>query len=172
MRARRHNVTMHIRFESPNQPDVIALIAALDAFQSSLYPAESNHFVDIATLDASDVLFAVARDDAGAAVGCGAVMLHAASATDAGYGEVKRMFVPEEQRGRGIAAALLDTLTVASRARGCEVLRLETGIHQHDAIRLYERTGFVRRSPFGDYAADPLSVYMERQTAACQVPQR
>ena len=158
---------MHIRFESPNQPDVIALIAALDAFQSSLYPAESNHFVDIATLDASDVLFAVARDDTGAAVGCGAVMLHAASATDASYGEVKRMFVPEEQRGRGIAAALLDALTVASLARGCEVLRLETGIHQHDAIRLYERAGFVRRGPFGDYAADPLSVFMERHAAAC-----
>ena len=93
---------------------MIALIAALDAFQSSLYPAESNHFVDIATLDASDVLFAVARDDAGAAVGCGAVMLHAASATDAGYGEVKRMFVPRSSAGEGIRCG------VAGHLDGCQ----------------------------------------------------
>ncbi|MBL8310482.1 MAG: GNAT family N-acetyltransferase [Burkholderiales bacterium] len=152
---------MDIRLESPNQPDVMALIAALDAYQSSLYPAESNHFVDIATLDAPTVLFAVARDDAGSAVACGAVML-LDDGQGGAYGEVKRMFVHPTHRGRGTAAALLQALGDASLARGVRCLRLETGIHQQDAIRLYERAGFVRRGPFGDYRPDPLSVFMER----------
>ena len=41
-------------------------------------------------------------------------------------------------------------------------LRLETGIHQHEAIGLYELTGFQRIPPFGDYREDPLSLFFER----------
>jgi putative acetyltransferase len=40
---------------------------------------------------------------------------------------------------------------------------LETGIRQPEALGLYERLGFVRRGPFGDYAEDPLSVFMEKR---------
>ena len=46
---------------------------------------------------------------------------------------------------------------------GLQALMLETGIHQAPAIRLYERAGFVRREPFGDYQADPLSLFMEKR---------
>ena len=41
-------------------------------------------------------------------------------------------------------------------------LRLETGIKQDAAIRLYESAGFHRRGPFGSYRDDPLSVFMEK----------
>jgi hypothetical protein len=43
------------------------------------------------------------------------------------------------------------------------VLRLETGIYQLEAIGLYERCGFQRIPPFGDYKADPLSVFFEKR---------
>jgi putative acetyltransferase len=46
---------------------------------------------------------------------------------------------------------------------GQSLLRLETGIDNHEALALYERQGFVRRGPFGDYREDPLSVFMEKQ---------
>ncbi len=34
---------MQTSLESPNQPDVIALIADLDIYRDSLYPAESRY---------------------------------------------------------------------------------------------------------------------------------
>ena len=43
------------------------------------------------------------------------------------------------------------------------VLRLETGVHQHEAIGLYERMDFRRIRPFGDYTDDPLSLYYEKR---------
>jgi len=63
------------------------------------------------------------------------------------------MYTAEAVRGRGVARALLTHLEAEARAAGLPLLRLETGIHQPEAIALYERTGFVPRGPFGDYAA-------------------
>ena len=57
------------------------------------------------------------------------------------------------------------TLEPAARAEGVTALRLETGIHSHAAIRLYERHGFARIPPFADYWDDPLSVFMEKPLA-------
>jgi putative acetyltransferase len=48
---------------------------------------------------------------------------------------------------------------------GVEVLRLETGIYQPEAIGLYERFGFQRIPPFGTYKEDPLSVFYEKRIA-------
>ncbi|WP_412025056.1 hypothetical protein [Burkholderia cepacia] len=61
---------MTIAFESPDQSDVIALIADLDAYQDTLYPPESRHVLDIASSKQPNVLFAVARDSDGNASGC------------------------------------------------------------------------------------------------------
>ena len=58
---------MTITFESPDQPEVIALIAELDAYQDTLYPPESRYALDLTSLKQPNVLFAVARDDAGQA---------------------------------------------------------------------------------------------------------
>ena len=67
---------MNIAFESPDQPEVIALIAELDAYQDTLYPPESRYALDLTSLKKPNVLFAVARDDAGRAIGCGAIVLN------------------------------------------------------------------------------------------------
>lgn len=147
---------MNIRIESPDQPEVVALIDELDAYQKPLYPAESHHGVDLSVLMRPEVAFAVARDEQGHAVGCGAVL------AQGGVGELKRMYVKPSCRGRGVAKALLERLESEARLRGCEWLMLETGISQPEALCLYERSGFRRRGPFGDYRPDPLSVFMEK----------
>ena len=41
---------LHIAFESPNQPEIIALIADLDAYQLTLYPPESVYALDLPSL--------------------------------------------------------------------------------------------------------------------------
>jgi putative acetyltransferase len=147
---------MRIALEHPDQPAIIALIDALDAFQKPLYPAHSHHGIDMAALTAPGVLFAVARDELGRVRGCAALVI------EPEFGELKRMYVPPESRGRGLGAALLAFLEAQARTRGCGLLRLETGIRQPEAIRLYERAGYVQRGPFAAYLADPNSVFMEK----------
>ena len=155
---------MRIALEPADQPDVLALIEALDAYQMPLYPPESHHGIDIAALSASNVLFAVARDDAGRALACGAIVL------EREYGELKRMFTLPECRGQGLARSLLQRLETEAAARGCRDFMLETGYLQHEAIALYERLGYRRRGPFGPYAEDPNSVFMHKPSAASLLP--
>ncbi len=137
-------------------PDILALLAASDAHAASLYPAESNHGADLALLSAPGSTFFVARDEGGRAVGCAALV------RGADWAEVKRMFVLAELRGRGVGRRLLEAV---ERAAEGQTLRLETGIWQAEAIALYKGAGFVERGPFGGYAPDPLSVFMERPAA-------
>lgn len=151
---------MPVSLESPNQPEVIALIADLDAYQDTLYPAEARYALDLASLAKPNVLFAVARDAAGLAVGCGAIVLHS------GYGEVKRMYVRPESRGQRTARQIINTLESAAYARGCTTLMLETGPYQEEALAFYSKQGYLRCGPFGDYPDHPLSVFMCRQLAS------
>ncbi len=150
---------MHIQLERPNQPDVISLIAELDAYQDTLYPPEARYALDLSSLEQDHVLFAVARDAAGAAVGCGAVVLAGNS------GELKRMFVRPAHRSQGVAARLLRALEAQAAMRGCLCIQLETGPRQPDAIAFYGRHGYQRCGAFGSYPEHPLSVFMEKQLA-------
>lgn len=147
---------LQIAFESPNQPEIIALIADLDAYQLTLYPPESVYALDLPSLMQPEVKFAVARDAADAIVGCAAVVLSSE------YGEIKRMYVKPEARGLGAAKRLMAELELASRAAGCSSMVLETGPSQPEAIALYARHGFEQCGPYGDYRDDPLSVFMRK----------
>ncbi|AXE32308.1 GNAT family N-acetyltransferase [Chromobacterium phragmitis] len=147
---------LSIRLERPDQPDTLALIDELDAYQKPLYPPESHHGVDVEALLRPEAAFAVVRDENGEAVGCGAVWCAPA------YGELKRMYVRPQCRGKGAARALMDFLEAQARARGCAEMALETGIHQREAIGLYQRAGYDFCPPFGDYREDPYSVFMRK----------
>lgn len=142
--------------EPSDQEDVRALFALSDAYAASLYPPESNHMVSgdvFATLKAR---FFVARRQ-GRAVGCGGVILNADCS-----GEIKRMFVNPDARGQGVGKALLSAIETAARSEGIRLLRLETGVRNHEALALYRRNGYRDRGPFGSYVADPWSVFMEK----------
>jgi putative acetyltransferase len=140
--------------ESPDQSEVIALIAELDAYQDTLYPAEARYALDLASLKKSNVVFVVARDDQGVAVGCGAVVLAE------GHGELKRMYVRQAHRGQGVAQEVLKNLEASAMQRGCQQLCLETGPYQPEALAFYNKQGYERRGAFGSYPEHPLSVFM------------
>ncbi len=148
---------MKIALESPDQPEVVALIAELDAYQDTLYPPESRHALDLASLMQPNVLFAVARDDAQRAVGCGAIVL------GPDFGELKRMHVSPRCRGQGVARRLLSMLESKAAGRSATLLTLETGPYQSAALSLYERCGYERCGHFSPYADDPLSVFMQKR---------
>jgi putative acetyltransferase len=123
-----------------------------------LYPAESIHLVDVETLAGPEVQFFAARLD-GKYCGCGAIMIRGEA-----YAEVKRIFVAPEARGHGIGRRILERLANATQDAGLDLMRLETGTLQPEALSLFEAMGFTRRDPFGDYPVDdPFSVFMERK---------
>jgi GNAT superfamily N-acetyltransferase len=113
---------------------------------------------------ASDIsVVLIARDDAGTAVGCGALR-----ALGDGVAEVKRMFVARSARGRGVAKAVLAGLEDAARLRGWTTLRLETGPRQPEAVALYTGAGYRPIAAFGGYVGAPDtedSLFFERVLA-------
>lgn len=142
----------------PHNPQALALLAQSDAYHQALYPAESNHLINPADLQGPDAYF-VGAFEAEHLLGCGAFKR---MADDGRYGEIKRLFVPDLQRGRGVARLLMQHLEATLRDEGYTLARLETGIRQPEAIGLYVRLGYRERGPFGAYKADPLSLFLEK----------
>jgi putative acetyltransferase len=143
--------------EDPRQPEIERLIRELDQMFEALYPAESNHLLDIETLAGEDTRFFVVRLK-GEALGCGALWLHKE------YGEVKRVYVRPEARGNRIGHLILHRLEEEARMLDLPLLRLETGIHQPEALGLFAAAGFAQCGAFGDYPGDDAnSVFMEKR---------
>lgn len=156
-----------IQQERADTPEAAALVGELEAHLASRYPTESRHGFSVDRLVADGVDFFVLRSD-GEPAACGGLLL---VDDEAGrYGEIKRMWVRPAFRGRGFARQVLVHLEAHARRAGVPVLRLETGVHQVEAIRLYERLGFVRMPPFGPYVEDPLSLCYEKELGAAPTP--
>jgi putative acetyltransferase len=141
--------------QRPDSRDAVALIAELDAILTPLYPTESRHGYSVEKLLRQGVIFFIIHVDE-APAGCGGVQYF-----EQEYGELKRMYVRPQFRGRRLARMLLEHLANHARQRGVELLRLETGIHQREAIALYTSFGFSRIPPFGSYREDPNSLCFE-----------
>ena len=149
-------MTVRINPESPRQSDIVRLVEELDAYLGALYPAESNHLLDVESLAQPDIRFLVARRE-GEALGCIALRVD-----PAGWGEVKRLYVSPRARGLGLGRRLLGALEAQAQRERLSLLRLETGIHQPEALGLFRAAGFREVPAFGAYAPDPLSVFMEK----------
>ncbi|MFT4271709.1 MAG: GNAT family N-acetyltransferase [Pantoea sp.] len=131
------------------------LVAELDAFQSVLYPAESNHCLDLTTVAEDGLHCVIVTDDAKQPVGCGAVLMQ-----QDGRAELKRIYVRSAWRGKQLGEAIVQRLEKIAIAQGCNQARLETGNQQLAAIRLYENLGYRQCEAFPPYQPDPLSVFM------------
>lgn len=142
---------------APDSPDAVQLIGELDEhLMAHPYPPQSRHAFSVEKLLRERVVFFLTWYNAYLA-GCGGIKMFGTE-----YGEVKRMFVRPEFRGKGLGKSMLRNLAMYALRHGTNVLRLETGIYEVEAIGLYERFGFQRRGPFGEYVEDPLSIYFEK----------
>lgn len=121
----------------------------------SLFPAESNHYLSIDALCATEIQFFVAKEDE-------TILGTAALADKKTYLELKSMFTDPNARGKGIADKMMDHLLSYARETGAESIMLETGDLLHAAHKLYRKHGFTDRGPFGDYKEDPNSLFMEK----------
>jgi putative acetyltransferase len=152
-------VKYRIRTETIDQAEALQLVSELDAHLEALYPPESRHGLNVEALRSTNVSLAIARDEAGAAHGCGAIVF-----LD-GFVELKRMYTRPGSRGQGIGAAIVEFLEQQARGRGYAIVRLETGVKQKEALSFYERLGYSRRDAFASYRPDPLSIFMEKRLA-------
>ncbi|WP_194778621.1 GNAT family N-acetyltransferase [Pararhodonellum marinum] len=89
--------------------------------------------------------------------GCGAI-----KPFDAKTMEVKRMYVPQDLRGKGIAIKILNELEDWARELGYERCVLETGTRQKSAIALYQKSGYQRIPNYGQYEEMENSLCFEK----------
>ena len=90
-------------------------------------------------------------------VGCGAMKEY-----EEGIIEIKRMFVPIEKRGKGIAGKILTELQVWAKELGYKKCVLETGDKMIEAINLYKKNNFCIIKNYGQYAEVENSVCFEK----------
>ena len=144
-----------IRTDS-NNPDFAELVKQLDA-DLAIRDGDDHAFYDqFNKLDAIKHTV-VAYNEANRAVGCGAIKQF-----ETGIMEVKRMFVPLEERGKGIAGEILRELEIWAKELGNDKCILETGIKQPEAISLYKKSGYRFIDNYGQYAGVENSVCFEK----------
>lgn len=137
-----------------------SLIEELNRDLSADYPEPgTTHFrLDPDEVAAGNGIFVVARWE-GRPVGCGALRCirdpELTRELGPRVGELKRMYVARDLRGKGIGRALLDRLEAEARNLGLDRLVLETGVRSPEALALYRRAGFTGIPAYGEYLASP-----------------
>ncbi len=155
-------MTISIAVETPLQDDVRELVGLLNDHLLPLSPLEFQFKMTVEQMAGADTTVFVARDEAGRAVGIGALKM----AAD-GEAEVKRMFTRPEVRGQRVGSVLLQAITDLAERNGVRTLLLETGEGPgfEGAWRLYERSGFTQRGAFFDYPDSQWSRFYEKALA-------
>jgi len=83
----------------------------------------------------------------------------------AGMIELKRLYVRAGHRGNGHSRVIMGVAEAVARRVGATALSLVTGVAQHEAIGLYERTGYRRTPPYGDFGYEDTTRYYAKDLA-------
>jgi putative acetyltransferase len=139
--------------------DVRILLSQHFAEMRAGSPPEACHVLPIDGLKVPAIRFFTLREN-GVLLGCGAL-----KRLEPGHGEVKSMRTANSALGRGVGNAVLDHIVMVARGEGINRLSLETGSTEQFAAanRLYEREGFTRCGPFGDYADTPWTRFFTKE---------
>ena len=149
---------MLIRQVGFTDPDALQLVAEVQAEYVTLYGGPDNTPLDPTMFDAPSGAFFVGYLD-GVPVAMGGWRLRPDVPRLGGRlsAEIKRMYVAPRGRRRGLARAVLAHLEATARNSGADVIVLETGTAQPEAIALYESSGYEPVEKFGHYAWSPKS---------------
>jgi putative acetyltransferase len=152
-----------IAVEDPRAREAAGLIADLVGFLTALYPEDDEEGPPPWTVDdlAREKTFLVARIG-GEAAGCGGL----ATLPWPDAMEIVRMYVQPHRRGRRLAERVLAELEALARERGAGVLMLRCGPRQPQALRVYERNGYVRRAAFAHHREHPTNLFYEKRLVA------
>lgn len=133
-----------IKRTNSEDPDFQRLVKALDADLAVRDGAEHAFYAQFNKIDMiKNAVVAFVENEAG---GCGAVKEY-----DEHTMEIKRMYVQESWRGKGIASSVLNALELWSKELGYRKCVLETGKKQPEAIALYTKSGYKVIPNYGQY---------------------
>lgn len=152
------SIPLRIRLDDLRDPRIALFLEQHIRDMRAVSPPESKHALDLDGLRHPDIRFWSAWDGE-QLLGCGAL-----KRLDARHGELKSMRSAADRRRQGIGRQMLVFIVGEARAMGLQRLSLETGAMPFfaPARALYAAHGFEPCAPFGDYRADPNSVFMTR----------
>lgn len=148
-------MTLHISRTDSDSADFRELVALLDAELQIRDGAEHSFYAQFNKID--KIRHAVIAYENETAIGCGALKEY-----EPEVAEIKRMYVREKERGRGVAGQILEELERWAKELNFSECILETGLKQPEAIRLYQKSGYETILNYGQYAGVANSVCMRK----------
>ncbi|CAA9353594.1 MAG: hypothetical protein AVDCRST_MAG72-1607 [uncultured Nocardioidaceae bacterium] len=149
---------MEIRRVRYTDPDVQALVEEVQAEYVVRYGSRDDNPVEAAGFDPPRGAFFVgAVDEVPVTMGGWSFRPDVPRLGGVRAAEIRRMYVAASARRRGLARAMLGHLERTAHAAGADVMVLETGTAQPEAIELYTSAGYRLVESFGHYAASPKS---------------
>lgn len=145
-----------IKRTNSNDPHFQHLVIELDRDLAIRDGAEHAFFARYNKISSINHVVVLYENDL--AIGCGAIKAYAENIV-----EIKRMFVLETKRGKGIASIVLQELEKWAKELGYKKCILETGIKQPEAISLYTKNHYTRIKNYGQYADIASSVCFEKE---------
>ena len=133
-----------LRTNSTHQ-DFITLVRQLDVELATIDGDEHSFYAQYNKIDKINHVIIAYENEL--PIACGAIKQFSENAM-----EVKRMYTLASYRGKGIASGVLIQLEKWAAEMNYSHCILETGIRQPDAIRLYEKNGYLPIPNYGQYA--------------------
>ncbi len=139
-----------------DNPDFINLVKQLDIYLAEKDGSEHSFYAQYNKIN--KIKYAVVAYENDIPLACGAIKEY-----DSEIMEIKRMFTLPESRGKGIATKVLIELENWASELGYAKCILETGKRQPEAIRLYEKNGYIQIPNYGQYVNMDNSVCFEKK---------
>jgi ribosomal protein S18 acetylase RimI-like enzyme len=148
---------LQIKVVSPDDKDLMALINELDKELQTRYPKEGIFALDFNNPKINTATFVVAYSG-NIPVGCGAILPMCRECV-----ELKRFFVSNAHRRKGIASGILLLLESEAKKQYYSIIKLETGPNQPESLHLYKKFGYYEIKKFGEYINSKYSICLEKK---------
>jgi GNAT superfamily N-acetyltransferase len=148
---------LRIKTVCPNDKDLMELINELDEELLTRYPKEGIFALDFNHPKINTATFVVAYFD-DIPVGCGAILPLCGDCV-----ELKRFFVRNSHRRKGIASGILLLLESEAKKQNYSIIKLETGPNQPESLHLYKKFGYYEIEKFGEYINSKYSICLEKK---------
>ena len=149
---------MRFIYTDGSNKDFIGLCHMLDDFLNELVGGEQNRAQYIPYNKLDDIHDVILAYDGDISVGCASFKKY-----DEENAEVKRVFIKDEYRGRGISKTLMSMLEERARKQGYYYLILESGEPLVAAMALYRKLGYKVIPNYGQYKDMSESICMRKE---------
>lgn len=147
---------LRIERTTSDNEDFKMLVVKLDRYLNTVNGGNNDYFAQFNKLDL--IKNVVVVYDGPEAVGCGAIKQYAPETM-----EVKRMFVPADKRGKGIAGIILHELENWAKELGYKKCILETALSMVSAVALYKKSNYTIIPNYDPYIGIETSICFEKK---------